>query len=576
MYLRRCRSKAHREGQYYWQLVESHRTQRGPRQRVVAYLGDVEESLRQGVQEAAAGQPSPRQEPLFSESSPAPQWVEVDASRIRVERCREFGGPWLALQVLEQLQLPELWRTVLPQDRAEVEWWAMALVLVIARWCHPSSELHIAEHFYADSSLSDLLGIPPGKIDDHRLYRALDKLLPHKPALEQHLKARLGELFQLDYELLLYDVTSTYFEGMAEGNPQAQRGYSRDQRPDCKQVCIALVVTKSGMPLAYEVFDGNRTDVTTVEEIVEGVEARFGQADRIWVMDRGMTSEDNLEFLQEGQRRYILGAPRCQLKAFEKQLLEGSWQQVREGLEVQLCASPNGPETFILCRSAARRLKDQAIHHKAIQRLTAKLEKLQTVCQTRKYQVSRIERRVGRILEQCSRAAAGFTVEVTTSDKGGARVTWSQEPAWQDWAALTEGCYLLRSNIRDWTAQDLWQAYIQLTEAENAFKIHKQDLSLRPIWHQKKERVQAHILVCFLAFVGWQALGQFCRLAGLGDEPRKVFNELATLRSVDVVLPTKQGPEIRRRLVTQPTPAQQILLQRLRLNLPETLSIHQL
>jgi transposase len=575
VYLRRCRCKANSKDQHYWQLVESYRTERGPRQRVVAYLGDVAEGLRKGLQETAQGHPEPTQENLFRETTP-PEWIEIDASGMKVERCAEFGGPWLALEILHQLQLPALLRSLLPRDRAEVEWSAMALVLVIARLCNPSSELHIAEHFYADTSLADLLGIPADKVNDDRLYRALDKLLPHKAALELHLKQRLGELFALEYELLLYDVTSTYFEGMAKANPQAQRGYSRDQRPDCKQVCLALVVTKSGMPLAYEVLDGNRADVTTVEEMVELVETRYGKADRIWVMDRGMLSAANLQFLQQQQRRYIVGTPRNQLKAFQQQLLEGQWRQVREGVEVQLCPAPEGAETFILCRSAARRLKDRAIYQQAASRLTEKLQRLQQNCARSRFKAGLIERQVGRLLAQHSRAARCFKVEVSSGADGGAQLQWSKEEAWQDWATLSAGCYLLRSNITDWTAEDLWRAYIHLTEAETAFKIHKHDLSLRPIWHQKAERVQAHILVCFLAYVVWKSLGQLCHLAGLGDEPRKVFEEIAKLRMIDLVIPTRAGPKLRRRLVAQPTTAQAVLLQRLQMSLPKGITIQQL
>jgi transposase len=571
MYLRRYLSGSKSQGRNYWKLVESHRTERGPRQRIVAYLGDVEEALRQGVKEAAQGFHD-TQGNLF-EPAPATQLVTVQVDKIRVERCLEFGGPWLVLQVLEHLQLPARMRELLPGDRAEVEWWAMALVLVIARVCHPSSELYIAEHFFERSSLGDLLGIAADKVNDDRLYRALDNLLPHKVALEQHLQAQLGRLFGLQYELLLYDVTSTYFEGMAQSNPQAQRGYSRDNRPDCKQVCLALVVTTSGMPLAYEVFDGNRTDVTTVEEIVTCVEARYGQVDRIWVMDRGMVSEENLEFLRHAGRRYLVGASRSQLKKFEQQLLEGTFAQVRAGVEVQLCPGPAGDETFILCRSEARRLKDHAITANAVAALTGKLERLQQSCLRRKYQVGYIERRLGRLLQQHRHVAGAFSVQVSLAPAGGAQVTWLHNQAQQDWATLTEGCYLLRSNIKDWSAEELWQTYIQLTAAESAFRIQKHDLALRPIWHQRQDRVQAHLLVCFLAYVVWKTLGRFCSLAGLGDEPRKVFDEVATLRMVDVVMPTQGGVELRRRVITEPTKAQAKLLQQLRLRPPKQIPL---
>ena len=564
MYLRKCRRRVAGQQREYWQVVESYRTARGPRQRTVAYLGDMKEAARQGVAQAARGDRT-RQQSLFEEVEP--KWVEVDAKRLRVERVRDFGGPWLGLEVLKKLELVEFLESVLAPGREQIPWPMMSLVLVLSRLCNPSSELRIAEHLYDRSALGDLLGVPADKVNDDRLYRALDALLPHKSALERHLKARLGELFHIDYDLLLYDVTSTYFEGECAGNPQAARGYSRDHRPDCKQVCIALVVTKGGMPLGYEVFDGNRNDSTTVEEIVVAIEAKYGAADRIWVMDRGMVSEDNIEFLRERGQRYLLGTPKSQLRRFERQLLEEGWKTIREGLEVKLCPGPDGEETFILCRSARRREKEQAMHERFERRIEAGLEKIAVGCRKRRYKAVMVAERIGRLLERNSRAAGLFTVDVT-DNAGGAEVTWSKVDAWREWSNLSEGCYLLRSNITDWSAEELWTAYIQLTQAEAAFRIHKSDLAIRPIWHQRSERVQAHLLVCFLAYVVWKALGQMCQAAGLGDEPRKVFEEIAQIRTVDVVLPTRGGPELRRRCVAEPTKHQGILLQRLGLTLP--------
>ena len=417
--------------------------------------------------------------------------------------------------------------------------------------------------------LADLLGIPPEKINEQRLYRALDALLPHKEALEVFLKNRLGELFGLEYDLLLYDVTSTYFEGQAARNPQARRGYSRDHRPDCKQVCIGLVVTKCGMPLGYEVFAGNRADVTTLQEIVETMERRYGQADRIWVVDRGMVSAENIEFLKQNGRRYIVGTPKSMLKQFERELLSEDWHAVREGLEVKLCPAPDGQETFVLCRSRDRREKEKAMHERFEKRIEEGLQRIEAGCQKQHLKPLVVAQRLGRLLGQNSRAAGLFQTEVQTADDGRASLAWKKVENWRDWAALSEGCYLLRTNVTDWSDEELWKAYIQLTEAEGAFRIHKSDLRLRPIWHQKEERVQAHILVCFLAYVLWKTLGQKCRRAGLGDEPRRVFEELGEIELVDVVLPTRQGTEIRRRCITEPTDHQAILLTHLKMRLPK-------
>ena len=542
---------------------------------MVAYLGDVAETSRLGVKQAATNQVGSWQSRLFDDGL-EPEWVEVDTNRLKVEGVHDFGGCWLGLHISEQLGLVTLLEQLLPHGREDIPWSMMVMTLVLMRLCDPSSELRIAEHLYERSSLGDLLGIPQGKVNDDRLYRALDSLLPHKAEMEKHLKERLGTLFNLEYDLLLYDVTSTYFEGECASNSLAQRGYSRDHRPDCKQVCIALVVSKGGMPLGYDVFAGNRADATTVEDIVEKIEAQYGAAGRIWVMDRGMVSEDNLEYLKAGGRRYIVGTPRSQLRRFEQELLKPDWQQVREGLEVRLCPSPDGKESFILCRSSARAIKEKQIHDRFEKRIEKGLLKLAESCRKKKQQIGAIERRVGRLLEANSRAAGLFRVEVRERAGGGAEVVWQALEEWRSWAELSEGCYLLRSNITDWRAEELWRAYIQLTEAEAAFRIQKGDLRIRPIWHQKEERVEAHILVCFLAYVLWEMLGQMCQRAGLGNEPRKVFDEIARIKVVDVVMPTRQGAVIRKHCIAQPSKAQAILLQMLQLHLPQKMRIQEL
>ena len=573
MYLRKCRSTKRKKEERYWQLVESYRTVRGPRQRVIAYLGNISQSECVAMKQAAEEKTGTWQSRLFDEKG-EPEWVEVDTKRIRVGRVRDFGGYWLGLQILEKSQLIDFLKQAIPHGREEIDWSLMGITLVLMRLCEPSSELCIVEDLYERSPLAGLLGIPEEKMNDNRLYRALDKLLPYKSALEKHLKEQLGELFQLKYDLLLYDVTSTYFEGESAANEQARRGYSRDHRPDCKQVCIAMVVSREGIPLGYEVFNGNRHDVTTVEEVVTKIESQYGRAERIWVMDRGMLSEDNLEFLQSENRRYIVGTPKSQLKCFEQELLSKDWEQIRDGLEVKLCTSPEGAETFVLCRSAERAQKEKAIHDRFEKRIEKGLEKIAESCRKRKQKIGSIERRIGRLLGANSRAAGLFRVEVKEKEEGKAELIWQKVEDWRQWAELSEGCYLLRTNITDWNAKELWEAYIQLTQAETAFRIQKSDLRIRPIWHQKEERVKAHILVCFLAYVLWKMLGQMCKRAGLGNEPRKVFDELAQIKVVDVIMPTKQGSTITKRCIAQPAKAQSILLQKLGLYLPQYMKIY--
>jgi transposase len=571
MYIRKITRRKDGKVHAYWALVESQRTSRGPRQHVVAYLGEMDAAGRVGLKMAAQGRRDHQQD-LFDGTKP--EWVEVDVRSVRVERTRDFGDIWLALELLRRLGLLGFFRRVLPRGRENISWADLACVLIIARLCDPKSELYIAEHFYGHTALADMMGIPSDKVYDNRLYRALDKLLPHKEALEVHLKERFGELFGIKYDLLLYDITSTYFEGEAKKNVQAKRGYSRDKRGDCKQVCIAVVVTREGIPLGYEVFDGNRKDETTVKEIVEKMEQRYGVADRIWVMDRGMVSADNVVFLRQGNRRYIIGTPKSTLKSFERELLSEDWQSIRDGLEVQYCASVDGEqEVYILCRSKARTEKEQAILDRFTHNIELGLHTLHTSCQEdRIKKVSVAERRIGRLLQRNSRAAGLYEIHVTEDGEDRLSIRWSKREDRHSWANLSQGCYVLRSNITDWSAEELWHAYIHLTEAEAAFRIQKSDLALRPIWHQKQSRVQAHLLVCFLAYVLWKCLAQMCKQSGLGHEPRKVLDEIRRIKLTDVILPTRKGVEIRLQCVTQPDVHQRILLQRLGLHIPRRLT----
>ena len=581
MYLRHSVRRKNGKRDVYWRLVRSVRRNGKVVQETVAQLGELDAEGRAKAK-ALARQITGRgeQRELFEAPTGGEAVVPVRLDRIRLERGRSFGDVWLAWRLWQALRLDVLCEELLPRGREQVPWSVMAAVLVIARLCEPASELHLAEDWYRRTALEDLLGLPSERLNEDRLYRALDRLLPHKAAIEQHLVKRLGELFDLSYDLLLYDVTSTYFEGLAERNPLAQRGHSRDRRPDCKQVCIALVVTREGMPLGYEVFAGNRTDVTTVEEIVETMEARYGIAERVWVMDRGMSSAENVAWLQETGRRYLIGTPKSELKKWSGAIAEArDWRTVREGVEAKLCPGPEGDETFLLCRSADRREKERAMHERFAKRIEERLESLGRRLERSRKQLDReaIGRQIGRILEKNSRAAGRYRIQVVddSSRAGGLRLVWSAQPEWDAWAWHSEGTYILRTNVRDWSAEELWRTYIQLTEAEAAFRIHKSDLSIRPIWHQKAERVQAHILVCFLAYVLWKTLEQWQRRAGLGNTPRTILEEIGRIQSTDVVLPVanESARELRIRCVVRPDKAQAMLLDRLGLRLPERLRL---
>jgi transposase len=566
MFLRPCRRKRpNGKIDEYWVLVESYRTERGPRQRVVSYLGDLATEVREGV--AIAASHKEYQPCLFKSTNP--KRVEINLDSLQVESTSSFGGVWLGKYLLDKLGLDKFFSDHLHNGREDIPWAIMAQVLVLGRFLEPSSELRIAEHIYSQTAMADILGVPIDKINDDRLYRALDALLPHKAALNKHLRDKVGELFDIKYDLILYDVTSTYFEGTAVKNSSAKRGYSRDHRSDCLQVCIALVVDHSGFPLGYEIFPGNRHDSTTVKTIVRLMEKIYGNAERIWVMDRGMISEENLKFLRESNRRYIIGTPKAMLKNFERDLLSNDWDTVREGVEVKICENPDGSaDRFILCRSKARREKETSMHDRFEKNITEGLEKLELSCKKRKWPSGTIERRVGKLLGANSRAAGLFDVTVTTDDNGRAHISWTHNENWRDWATLSEGCYLLRSNINDLSSVDLWTAYIGLTQAEAAFRIQKSDLQLRPIWHQRLDRVKAHILVCFLAFVLWKTMSQLCIRAGLGDEPRRIIDDLSKIMLVDIAMETTDGITIRKRCIAKPTTRQAILLQHLKITIP--------
>jgi transposase len=582
MFLRRHYRKKGEETYEYWTLVESVRTQSGPRQRIVATLGKLpglNEEARVGwehIRDVLDGRLA--QQDLFTSQAEPPQWATVDTSRARVERLRRFGDIYLGLALWHRLKLGVFFGEAIEGGREEITWGTMASILVLARFCAPSSELQIADFWYGKTALDDLLGVSPEKVNEDRLYRALDALLPHKDALFKHFQQVYGELFGTTFDILLYDITSTYFEGQAKGNSQAQLGYSRDKRPDCVQVCIALVVTPEGLPLAYEVFDGNRTDVTTVDEIVAMMREKYGHERRTWVMDRGMVSEDNLDMLREAEACYLVGTPKSMLKQFEQDLLEQDWERVEADVEIKLRPSPDGQnETFVLCRSRSRIEKDRAIREKQHHRLESELLNLKTridAAQRALRNRSTAERRVGRLFQKYSRAARFFQVDISERDdpthKSGKRltITITQEEEHREWAELTDGCYLLRTNLQGQDAATLWKTYIGLAQIEDTFRISKHDLGLRPIYHQKQERTQAHILVCFLALVMWRTLQQWMQGCGLGTAPRKLLEEMAEIRSLDIVLPTGAGKDIRLRTVSKPEPHLAILLDKLGLPLP--------
>ena len=588
MFLRKNRKSANGEVYEYWTLCETVRTELGPRQRVVATLGKLtEQDLAAGWEDIEAllegRKAAPRQLLLErGKDTPNPpsgaQWELADLANLSVERVREFGSVYLALALWRRLGLHELLSELMDCGRESVPWAEVAAVLTAGKFCGQASELGVAEEWYARTALEDLSGIAPELINDDRLYRGLDQLGRHKDRLCEHLMERYRDWFGVRFEFLLYDVTSTYFEGQALGNTKAARGYSRDQRSDCKQVCIGLVCTPEGLPLNYEVFAGNRTDVTTVEEVVGKMEARFGQAERIWVMDRGMVSEANIDFLRARKALYIVGTPKAELRYFEAELAEEeNWNVVQHGLEARVVAHPDGDgsEKYVLCRSQARGEKEKAMLERQMNRLTEELLKIDTALRKskrRETDVGTIERRIGRW--QGRNPAAARLLDVVVVKDENQRATGLQLSCPVEKGAksdLSKGAYLLRTNCTETDPAKLWRWYMQLTQAEAAFRTAKSDIGLRPVYHRKTERVEAHLLVCFLSLALWRSLEMWMLGKGLGSNARKLINAFGTIKSMDVVVPVRRGDvevKVRLRMVAKPDEDVAVLLSHLGLRLP--------
>ena len=576
MFLKRQCRRAGGEKYEYWSLVRTVRTARGPRHQTVARLGKLDEDEQRrarswsDIDAMLEGRPLAVQGEL-GRPAEEPQWHRVNVRGVRVERVRQFGRVYLGLALWRRLKLQEILARLMPAGREEIGWDLIGCVLTLGRFCAQPSERGVAETWYERTALEDLLGVRVAKVNEARLYRGLDELLAHKDSLCAHLLERYRDWFGTRFEFLLYDVTSTYFEGLAERNELAARGYSRDSRPDCKQVCIGLVVTPEGLPVGYEVFAGNRNDVTTLEEMVEGMEDKYGKPRGVWVIDRGISSEENLSWLRERGAKYLVGTPKSQLRHYQAQLLEqGDWQQVREGLEVKLIEGPEGTERFILCRSTDRGAKESAMLQRQVDRLREQFAKVDAGLKRRSSaRPGLVERRLGRWMGRYPAAAAIFEVELQYDRQQRAcGLNVRERPERMEWARRTHGAYLLRTNHAEDDAASLWRWYIQLTQAEAAFRISKSDLGLRPLFHQKAVRVEAHILVCFLALAMGRTLEQWMHAKGLGDCARQLLTELDELRSMDVVLPTTDAGELRLRVVARPEKALAQLLARLGLDLP--------
>ena len=577
MFLRQHQRSKDGKEHGYWSLVETVRTPDGPRQRTICYLGELNGSAQarwQKTIEVFNEQGEHTQLKLFpndAELPDDPSVARVLVKKVRVERTRRFGDCYLGLELWKRLGLEEFFTRHLDQEFADVPWSRVAAGLAINRLCDPGSELAIERHWYPGTALDDLLHIGAGKINDTRLYRCLDRLLPLKTKIEQHLKQRFGELFQAEFDVLLYDLTSTYVEGTAEENPMMRRGYSRDHRPDCEQLVLALIVNSDGFPFSYELFDGNRADVSTVEAILRTVERKHGKARRVWIFDRGVVSEENLVAIRKRGGQYLVGTPRSKLKQFEQELLKDDFEKIRPEVEVKQIRIPGGEETYILCRTAGRKEKEKAIRSRFVAKIEKALAGLEKRITTGKLRDRfKMERNLGRI--QASHPQVADLYEMAVKDsKEGARLVWRQKSEQQQWLEAREGTYLLRTNLTADGAADLWKKYMQLTEVEAAFRSLKSELKIRPLFHQLERRVKAHVLVAFLGYALLVTLKHLLKRSASEHSPAQALKRLAELYSVDIVLPTVEGREIWLRRISKREDDQERLLQQLRVELPERL-----
>jgi transposase len=598
MFLRRYHRTKDGKTHTYYALVESFRTEAGPRQRVVAHLGELNHDEERRWQRTVVfhnRQGDGCQLRLFPDDEHVdlpddPDVVRVSLKSVGWANPRPFGDVWLGLWLWRYLNLDEIVERHIPRGKESISAADIVAIEVVNRLCAPCSEFALAEHWYASTGLEDLLGVPDSAVTKDRLYRTLDRLLRAQEAIECDLKERLGILFQLDYSLVLYDLTSTYFEGQAAENELARRGYSRDHRADCKQVVVALVVSRDGFPLAHRTFAGNTRDLKTVQSIVTEIETQFGKSQRIWVMDRGMISDESLKFLAESGRRYLLATRRGELAGFQAKLGKEGWKHLPNNPQVEVKLFKRKDVHYLLARSQPRRKKERAIRRRQRRGLARDLKKLCNLVDKGKLKKrDKILERVGRLKGRFPKARPFVMVNVTTTKRP--RLKWSWDRAKYKQALAADGAYLLRSNQPGWTAREFWETYIQLTVVERAFRVLKSDLLLRPIWHHYSGRTRAHVLVCVLAYALWKTLDHLAKRAGLmtairkpdprrprsSPKPRRmtpqvILRELGRLEIGDILMKTTEGRELVLRRVARPDPEQARILAALKLTIPERLA----
>lgn len=570
MFLKTHRVRKDGKEHIYYSLCESLRVSRARvTQRTVLHLGELNTTQVDRWQRTidTVQEDGQRQQlRLFTDReahAPAEDVAEVILSSLVVRRPRRFGECWIGCKLWEELGLRAFWDEALGEQRGQVPWAKVVELLVVNRLCAPRSELSVHEKWFPQAAMDLLLDTDASVAEKDRLYRCLDRMIHHKEALEKHLADKWRDLFGATFEVLLYDLTSTYFEGEAIEVEKARRGYSRDHRPDCLQILLAVVVTPEGFPLSYEVLPGNMRDEKTLEGALERIEGKHGKARRIWVFDRGVVSEANLQTLRERGAQYVVGTPRSQLKAYEQKLLSAEWQQISPAVQVQLL--PAGEETFVLARSEDRAKKEQAMRGRQVRGLMRDL-----VCLRRGIRrgaikdEAKILMRVGRLAERWPR---GWSYVDVCWEAG--RLSWKWDREALRLAGLRDGAYLLRTNLNDHTPQALWKMYVQLTEVEAVFRAMKSELAIRPIWHWVGPRVEAHVMVAFLGYCLWVCLKQKLKRVAPSLTPWQLLDQFGRLVQVEVWFKLRGGGAICLPRITQPEPAQAILLHQLGWSLPE-------
>ena len=574
MFLRSTNRKKDGKSHRYYSVVENQRVSGDKTvQRTVLYLGEINDSQqtawRRTLEVFDEEKQQTRNLSLFPDDREVPadtlDSLQVNLAGLELHRPRPFGNCWLASELWRQLGLTEFWQQRLPAGREDVSWEKVLRLLVVNRLLEPGSEFRVHRHWFVESAMDQLLETDFAVAAKDRLYRCLDRIVEHKQELFIHLKQKWAELFAADFEVLLYDLTSTYFEGGMEECGKAKRGYSRDSRPDCVQVVIALIVTPDGFPLAYEVMDGNSSEQKTLQPFLDRIEKTYGQARRVWVMDRGIPTEATLKKMRERKISYLVGTPKGSINKHEKQWLELPWKQVRDSVQVKLYEHQE--ELYVLARSDGRQAKEIAIRRKRLVRLLRKLRAMRHSLPGR----DQLLLRIGAVKKEAGRAFGFVTITLPAATEKVTRASFHfrVEKIKLRQAEQRDGHYLLRSNL---TAEDpavLWTRYIQLTNIEAAFRSLKSDLGLRPIHHRLERRVEAHIFVAFLAYCLQVTLKNSLRNQAPGLSPQAVMEKLATIQMIDVWIPTRDNRWLVMPRYTQPSQEVQILLDKLHMELPK-------